>query len=64
MGPAGPGVGAVAAVIVWPRRPLHYGFDEFGNFGGSLWSATKHVLDPSSLQDDEGAPQRAIGSSR
>ena len=33
---------------------LHYGFDEFDTFGDSLWSATKHVLDPSSLAGRRG----------
>ena len=52
---------AVGAVLLASAALLHYGFDEFNTFGDSLWSATKHVLDPSSLQDDEGAPQRVIG---
>jgi hypothetical protein len=55
------GVGAVVAVIVGGAALLYYGFDEYGSFGGALWSSIKHVLDPSSLQDDEGAPQRVIG---
>ena len=54
-------LGAVAAVLLGSAALLHFGFDEFDSYGDSLWSATKHVLDPSSLQDDEGAPQRAIG---
>ncbi len=54
-------VGAVVVVVFASAALLHYGFDELDTFGDSLWSATKHVLDPSSLGEDEGAPQRVIG---
>lgn len=54
-------LGAIALVLLASAALLHYGFDEFNSFGDSLWSSVKHLLDPSSLQDDEGAPQRAIG---
>lgn len=54
-------MGAVAVLLLASAALLHYAFDQFDSFGDSLWSATKHLLDPSSLQDDEGAPQRAIG---
>ena len=52
---------AIAIVLLASAALLHYGFDEFDTFGDSLWSSVKHLLDPSSLQDDEGAPNRVIG---
>jgi hypothetical protein len=54
-------LGAIALVLLASAALLHFGFDKFNTFGDSLWSSVKHLLDPSSLQDDEGAPQRAIG---
>ncbi len=52
---------AIAIVLLASAALLHYGFDEFHTFGDSLWSSVKHLLDPSSLQDDDGAPKRVIG---
>jgi hypothetical protein len=52
---------AVAIVLLGSAALAHFAFDEFDSFGSSLWSATLHVLDPSSLHDDEGAAQRTIG---
>jgi hypothetical protein len=54
-------VSAVALVLVGSAALAHLAFDEYASFGDSLWSATLHLLDPSSLHDDEGAAQRAIG---
>lgn len=54
-------VGAVAGVLLGSAALAHFAFDEFGSYGTALWSAVLHVLDPSSLQDDEGAAQRGIG---
>lgn len=52
---------AVALVLLGSAALAYFAFDEYGSFGAALWSAVLHVLDPSSLQDDEGAAQRAIG---
>jgi hypothetical protein len=52
---------AVALVLLGSAALAYFAFDEYGDFGGALWSATLHLLDPSSLHDDEGAAQRAIG---
>jgi hypothetical protein len=52
---------AVAVVLLGSAALAYLAFDEYGSFGAALWSAVLHVLDPSSLQDDEGAAQRAIG---
>ncbi|MGE5282696.1 MAG: hypothetical protein ACM3N0_10330 [Chloroflexota bacterium] len=54
-------VGAVAVVLLGSAALAHFAFDEFGSYGAALWSATLHLLDPSTLQDDEGAAARAIG---
>jgi hypothetical protein len=52
---------AVSVVLLGSAALAYFAFGEYGSFGGALWSAVLHVLDPSSLQDDEGAVQRAIG---
>ena len=39
----------------------HFVLDQFDDFGEALWSAVLHVLDPSSLHDDDDAAERAIG---
>jgi hypothetical protein len=54
-------VGAVAVVLLGSAALAHFAFDEFETYGDALWSATLHLLDPSTLQDDEGAAARAIG---
>lgn len=54
-------VGAVATVLLGSAALAHFALDEYGTYGDALWSATLHVLDPSSLHDDEGAAQRSIG---
>lgn len=54
-------VGAVATAILGSAALAHSAFDEYGTYGDALWSAVLHVLDPSSLHEDEGAAQRAIG---
>lgn len=54
-------VAAVALVMLGSSALLHFAFDEFETYGDALWSATLHVLDPSTLQDDEGAAERAVG---
>jgi hypothetical protein len=54
-------VAAVTLVLVGSAALAHLAFDEYATFGDALWSAVLHVLDPSSLHDDEGAAQRAIG---
>jgi hypothetical protein len=52
---------AVALVVLGSAALAHFAFDEYGSYGNALWSAILHLLDPSSLHDDEGAAQRAIG---
>jgi hypothetical protein len=52
---------AVAVVMLGSAALAHFAFDQYGSFGSALWSATLHLLDPSSLHDDEGGAQRAIG---
>lgn len=54
-------VGAVAIVLLGSAALAHFAFGEYGTYGGALWSATLHVLDPSSLHEDQSAAQRAIG---
>jgi len=54
-------VGAVAVVLLGSAALAHFAFDEFDSYDAALWSATLHLLDPSTLQDDEGAAQRTIG---
>lgn len=54
-------VGPVAAVILGSAALAHFAFDENPSFGPALWSATVHLLDPSSLQDDEEAAEWTIG---
>jgi hypothetical protein len=53
-------LGAVAVVLLGSAA-LALAFDEYDSFGSALWGATVHLLDPSTLQDDEGAAARAIG---
>jgi len=54
-------LGAVAVVLVGSAALAHFAFDEYASFGEALWNALVHLLDPSSLQDDEGAAARTIG---
>jgi hypothetical protein len=54
-------VSLVALVLFGSAALDHFVFNEYGDLGAALWSAVLHVLDPSSLHDDEGAAQRAIG---
>ncbi len=51
----------IAIVVLGTAALGHFAFDEFPSYGAALWSAILHLLDPSSLQDDEGTAQRAIG---
>jgi hypothetical protein len=53
-------LGAVALILLGSAS-LALAFDEYGSFGAALWGATVHLLDPSTLQDDEGGAARAIG---
>jgi len=52
---------AVALAVLGSAALAHLVFDLFGSFGAALWSACLHLLDPSSLQDDSGAEERAVG---
>ena len=52
---------AVGAVILVSAAVDHLVFDRYATFGDALWSAVRHLLDPSSLQDDEGTAERTIG---
>ncbi len=54
---------ATIAIVVLGTAALgHFAFDEYASFGAAFWSAILHLLDPSSLHDDEGTAQRAIGT--
>lgn len=52
---------AVGGVIVVSAAIDHLAFDSYDTFGEAMWSATQHLLDPSSLQEDHGAVERTIG---
>jgi hypothetical protein len=52
---------AVGLVVLGSAALAHFAFDLFDSYGDALWSAILHLLDPSSLHDDEGAAARAIG---
>jgi len=54
-------VSAVAVLILGSAAIAHYALGQFGDLGEALWSAVLHVLDPSSLHDDEDAAERVIG---
>lgn len=54
-------VTAVAAVLLGSAAIAHSVLGQFDDFGEALWSAVLHVLDPSSLHDDDDAAERAIG---
>jgi hypothetical protein len=54
-------VSTVALVVLASAAVAHVVFDLFASFGAALWSATLHLLDPSSLQDDHGADERVVG---
>jgi len=51
----------VAVVLVGSAALVHFAFDQYADFGAALWSGVLHILDPSSLHDDEGGAQRAVG---
>jgi len=51
----------VGVVILGTAALDHLAFDRFETYGDALWSALLHLLDPSALQDDEGAAERTIG---
>ncbi len=52
---------AVAAIVLGSAAVAQLVLDQHQSFGESVWSATVHLLDPSSLQDDHGTGERAIG---
>lgn len=54
-------VSAVALIVLGSAALAHFAFDLFDTYGAALWSAVLHLLDPSTLQDDDGASERAIG---
>jgi hypothetical protein len=54
-------LGAVAVVLLGSAALAHFAFDLYAGFGDAVWRATVHLLDPSSLQDDEGGAARTIG---
>ena len=54
-------VSAVALIVLGSAAIAHVVFDLFDTYGAALWSAVLHLLDPSTLQDDEGAAERTIG---
>jgi hypothetical protein len=52
---------AVALIVLGSAALAQFALNQHEDFGESLWSATLHLLDPSSLQDDESAGERAVG---
>lgn len=54
-------VSAVALTILGSAALVHFAFGEYEDYGEALWSAVLHVLDPSSLHDDSGGAERAVG---
>jgi hypothetical protein len=52
---------AVGAVILGSAVVDHVIFNRYPTFGEAFWSATLHLLDPSSLQDDDGGVERTLG---
>ena len=51
----------VALVLIGSAALVHFVLDQYEDFGAALWSGVLHILDPSSLHDDEGGAQRAVG---
>ncbi|HVY77342.1 MAG TPA: hypothetical protein VG898_02435 [Solirubrobacterales bacterium] len=54
-------VSAVAALLLGSAAVDHFLLGQYGDFGEAVWSAVLHVLDPSSLHEDEDAAERAVG---
>jgi hypothetical protein len=54
-------LGVVAALWVGSSVVAKLTLDEYGSLWAALWSGLLHLLDPSSLHDDQGWGQRAIG---
>jgi len=54
-------VSAVALIVLGSAALAHVAFDLFDTYGAALWSAVLHLLDPSTLHDDDGAAERTIG---
>src|ERR1044072_742088 len=52
---------AVGVVILGSAVVDHVIFNRYPTFGEAFWSATLHLLDPSSLQDDDGGVERTLG---
>jgi hypothetical protein len=52
---------AVGLVVLASAALAYLAFDLFDSFGAALWSAILHLLDPSTLQDDNGAGERIVG---
>jgi hypothetical protein len=55
-------VTTVAIVVLGSAAIAHLAFGLFDSFGAALWSAVLHLLDPSSLHDDNGAAARTVGA--
>jgi hypothetical protein len=54
-------VSAVTVVIAGSAAFVHFALGAYEDFGEALWSAVLHVLDPSSLHEDNGGAERAVG---
>jgi hypothetical protein len=52
---------AVAILFFGTAALAHFVLDLFPGYGEALWSAVLHLLDPSSLHDDDSGKERAIG---
>ncbi len=51
----------MAVVLLGSAALAHFALGAYEDFGEALWSAVLHVLDPSSLHDDNSGAERAIG---
>jgi hypothetical protein len=54
-------VGTVSVVWLVTSVINHVAFHAYSSFGDCLWWGFVHLIDPSALQDDEGAGQRVVG---
>lgn len=52
---------AAVSLVLLGSAAVAFVFDEYQTYDDALWGATVHLLDPSSLQDDEGAAARVTG---
>ncbi len=54
-------VSAVAAMLLGSAALDHFLLGQYKDFGEATWEAVLHVLDPSSLHEDDDAAERVVG---